>query len=311
MSNYSNSSFVYFRDSEELSAALDHTDVRAAQISKGEFRCGLSKQVICDWTLQHLRFEKGVSTCVGSSPADRLAILLPIAFAPGSRLLGRELTHRSVAVYPPNSEHVDISVPDFQESVLALPPELGQRILDEVITPSEMRSGSYLLEPDPNLLEELRRTVVSIESIASATASDSEVSKCAADLLTRKVSAVLSPLEVSPNRGRPQFPRTSILRKVHEILELHEFQPIYSTGLANELGISPPTLHRTFLELFGVPPARYLFLKRLYLARTRLQSGEYGTVNAVAHSCGFWELGRFASQYRRLFGELPSEALKR
>ncbi len=35
------------------------------------------------------------------------------------------------------------------------------------------------------------------------------------------------------------------------------------------------------------------------------------TVSDAGLHWGFWELGRFAGQYRRLFGELPSETLSR
>ena len=33
--------------------------------------------------------------------------------------------------------------------------------------------------------------------------------------------------------------------------------------------------------------------------------------DSIAADFGFWEFGRFSGQYRRLFGELPSETLRR
>ena len=59
-------------------------------------------------------------------------------------------------------------------------------------------------------------------------------------------------------------------------------------------------------------PAQYLWLRRMNLARRALRLADPGktTVTAIATEFGFWELGRFAVQYRQLFGELPSATLR-
>jgi AraC family ethanolamine operon transcriptional activator len=51
--------------------------------------------------------------------------------------------------------------------------------------------------------------------------------------------------------------------------------------------------------------------KRLATVRHKLiKAGPDTLVNDVANRWGFWHMGRFASDYRRQFGELPSETLK-
>ncbi len=56
----------------------------------------------------------------------------------------------------------------------------------------------------------------------------------------------------------------------------------------------------------------YLKQKRLEAARRTLLTAEPLTtsVTEVATQWGFFHLGRFARDYRQLFGELPSETLK-
>jgi hypothetical protein len=52
-------------------------------------------------------------------------------------------------------------------------------------------------------------------------------------------------------------------------------------------------------------------LRRLHQVREALRNAEPDelTVTSVAAQYGFWQFGRFAGQYRRLFGELPSDTL--
>jgi transcriptional regulator GlxA family with amidase domain len=94
-------------------------------------------------------------------------------------------------------------------------------------------------------------------------------------------------------------------------LEDHGERPIQQDELRSVLGVGERRLRRLFAAVHGVSPARFLKHQRLRLARARLQGGQHDRVTDVGMSCGFNDLGRFASQYRSLFNELPSETLRR
>jgi len=83
--------------------------------------------------------------------------------------------------------------------------------------------------------------------------------------------------------------------------------------LATRLGVSLRSLQLAFEACAEIPPGRYLRMQRLnqvHRALCRLDPVET-SVHAVALDRGFMELGRFAGEYRRIFGELPSETLRR
>lgn len=83
--------------------------------------------------------------------------------------------------------------------------------------------------------------------------------------------------------------------------------------LAGLADVTERTLLSVFREHFGMTPQDYLLAERLYRARRVLQKNaakNATTVASVAARFGFFDFGRFARRYQRLFGELPSETLR-
>jgi AraC-like DNA-binding protein len=72
-------------------------------------------------------------------------------------------------------------------------------------------------------------------------------------------------------------------------------------------------LLRAFHRFFGVGPTQYLKLRRLNNVHCALQAHDcrQTTVTEVLTTWGVSELGRFAGAYKALFGESPSETLRK
>ncbi|MFO1027847.1 MAG: helix-turn-helix domain-containing protein [Acetobacteraceae bacterium] len=106
---------------------------------------------------------------------------------------------------------------------------------------------------------------------------------------------------------------TVIMRRLYELLDASEGLPLYLIDVCARLGVSRRTLHNACVEHLGLSPYRFLWLRRMQLARQALLRSEpaRGAVTKVATDLGFWELGRFSVHYRRLFGESPTATLVR
>ena len=106
---------------------------------------------------------------------------------------------------------------------------------------------------------------------------------------------------------------TRMLRSVEEYLLDHTEKPVRLLEICQHLDTPERTLNRAFQDVFGLSPGLYIRQWRLSRVRLMLTNPEDAglTVTDAALRSGFWELGRFAQQYRGLFGELPSETLKR
>jgi len=83
-------------------------------------------------------------------------------------------------------------------------------------------------------------------------------------------------------------------------------------GLAATCGAPERTLLKQFKRFVGLSPLACLRRIRLNLARSQLQQRGCDTaISEIAISCGFTHFGRFATDYRRAFGETPSTTKQR
>jgi AraC-like DNA-binding protein len=128
------------------------------------------------------------------------------------------------------------------------------------------------------------------------------------------VEAMVFCLAESPSNAvrNVQSHRARVMRRLEEALLANPEEPLYMAELSAQVGASYWTLRDCCLEYVGMSPKRYLWLRRMNLARRALRNAdaERTTVTEIASDYGFWELGRFSVGYRSLFGESPSTALR-
>ncbi len=84
-------------------------------------------------------------------------------------------------------------------------------------------------------------------------------------------------------------------------------------GLCRRIGVSRRNLFYAFDELLGLSPHRYRHALRLNAVRRAIKAEPRGeaAIADLAWRAGFAHPSRFAADYRRLFGERPSETLRR
>ena len=141
----------------------------------------------------------------------------------------------------------------------------------------------------------------------------SPAAACVAAELLKIASSVIGNQQASlPVRGRPPISREAIIACSRELIEQRDGQVVAVEDLAAAASVSERTLRTAFNEYFSVGPARYLQLRQLNQIQRalRIADPEATQVSDVLAQHGIWEFGRFASRYRRLFGEFPSQTLR-
>ena len=115
-----------------------------------------------------------------------------------------------------------------------------------------------------------------------------------------------------PKNTLAQGQHAIVMRRFRRVAEENPEQPLYIPDVCNAIRVSDRTLRLCCQEHLGMSPKRYLLLRRMAFVRRALRTAlpEATTVTDVVTRYGFWQLGRFAVEYRRLFGELPSATLE-
>jgi len=89
-------------------------------------------------------------------------------------------------------------------------------------------------------------------------------------------------------------------------------QPITLQQICETVETSPRSLNYAFRAVYGLSPMKYLKVLRLNQVRWALRKTDPTTnrVIGIANRYGFWHMGQFGADYKKMFGETPSTTLK-
>jgi AraC-like DNA-binding protein len=112
--------------------------------------------------------------------------------------------------------------------------------------------------------------------------------------------------------GRPRRVAPSQVRIVEEYIEAHWNQPVSIEALAVAANASARSVFHAFKEFRGYSPMNFLKRERLRHAREMLTKPTCDeSITNVTFACGFGNMGGFADDYQKAFGEMPLETLNR
>jgi transcriptional regulator GlxA family with amidase domain len=135
-------------------------------------------------------------------------------------------------------------------------------------------------------------------------------SEIEAALLTK----LSSMMDVAVVQSRPHNSASSAEKIISDALTYvvrEEANNIQVEDLTNAAQVEYRTLLRAFERYLQITPKRYLKLRQINLVRRALHAPVASSAIDIMADFGVTEFGRFATDYKRLFDELPSETLRR
>lgn len=299
-----------FSDTRQISALVKTYDweVSYTQVSPGDLQVESWETRIGDCVMYRERFDCHV-VVHGTSTSNGYDVML--LEAGKVRFFGRELSSIEVALFPPGSEVDAVTMSGLETLHVQLPRD---RVLDsaktlgvELIPSSHMR----FCEPGADRLVRVRgalqRAIEILEEGNLATWDEIE-----ADLLLTLVALLDRSLHRNRVGNGPIDTPTSHAYAVRQHIHTVDLNEVDISAVAEKLGVGRHHLNRCFKEHYGVSIQEYIHYRRLQAAHDLLSEPPAElTVTKAAYSSGFHHLGRFSSEYKALFGEAPSQTLRK
>jgi len=308
-----------FSDLDEMAAAILHADVEFVP---------LSTPAHMDSRLMRLELDEGATLQIGEMDVPHLGhavshtgvyqLALPLASTTPLLWNGHAVERGHALLYRPGSELQATAHGPDRWAILTVPLARFQRTMVALWGTELPRfpENCRVARPAGAAGEPLAETVDRVRRVAredAASLAGAEARRGLTEQLLGLTVQALGGMSDRPaERERTLLSHSRIVAKAEEFMRARLALPLYVADLCQATGVSERTLRSAFRNVYGVGPNRFLKLRRLNQVRRVLQrAGSGALVSEVATRHGFWDLGRFAGDYRRLFGESPSQTLRR
>jgi AraC family transcriptional regulator, ethanolamine operon transcriptional activator len=245
-------------------------------------------------------------------PADRWAFVVPLAVPRSARWDGVAVHGGELIVSAPRSESYGFDPAGMSIAVVSISPAAMPEIAGAAI-PFARHGESRVLRPEAVLLSALRDELVALQISASAS-SAARADVTAHEAVQRLSTCLVRCLCPPAQHDTPSVDgRSRVVRQAEEFFRSHVGEPISIAQLSAVARVSERSLRNAFHRVYTTSPKRYLRLWQLHQVHHALRTVEKSdvTVTDIATDHGFFELGRFAGEYKALFGEAPSKTLHR
>jgi AraC-like DNA-binding protein len=253
----------------------------------------------------------------------RNGLLAYVTFGPkaAGTVQGFEVRPGMMVVAEPEIEAAFVADPGYESVAFLVPPDdvrshvMARQRADQFRWPR----GVEVLRADPLAARALFRSGKRLAVAASRNPALFDEDRSERDaaqtvLLETLLRAMRTTDALDPvGKDRTRQAYSQIVTIAENYLLANRGERVQLSELCRAADVSERTLECAFKEITGLSPVAYLNRLRLHRVRAALLAAEPSStqVSAEALKWGFWHFGEFSRAYKRCFGELPSDTLRR
>ncbi|MDY7021998.1 MAG: helix-turn-helix domain-containing protein [Cyanobacteriota bacterium] len=302
-------------DIEDFEEKLSFLDIKSTQLTKGKFHVSLSVlesqniTVLQSHTAPKLYIKGGKSTdlirfCFLTNSNDQ--VISHGDLIDYNYIVGFDATRDTNLVLPEKTKFGQIYIP--QKTLYTYIENMQREDLND-----NFFKRNYI-RPCSNYMYELRRYFQQILDLINTESQLSEEIETLNFIEQDLIPLLIDTLRPSekPYKSIRRFKRIEMVKKTEEYMYDHVDCPITLKDLCDAVGYSYRTLMYGFQDLFGMGVMSYLKIHRLNgVYRALKHADPDDMVMRIASHWGFWSMGHFSRDYKQMFGESPSETLRR
>jgi AraC-like DNA-binding protein len=297
------------KDVDALAAAMAAgLDAEYVQLETKPFAARWTVITLHDTVLQFSTADVALARRI-RIPVGTCAFLVPLAVPESARWNARPISGNELIVCAPGSESYACDPGGTEFAIISVPERSAPAVLARTFV--NAGNGDCTLLPRARDAQTLQR---SLRAVLQSSASGARIDVEAVLVAVRGAleACVRHGVRFEPRR-QTSAGRSRIVRRAEEFFRTHVGEPVSMAQLCSNAMVSERCLREAFYDMYATSPMRYLRLWQLHQVRRALRSPDGGraTVTDIATLHGFYELGRFAGEYKALFGEVPSQTLSR
>lgn len=254
----------------------------------------------------------------GQTPARARTFVIPMNPELQWDWLGQKVAGNDLLVFPESGDLHSLSPAGFDVVTYSVPEARIGRLCDELHIPplANLLNGRQVLRMDPKSMAGLRsigRQLTDALRGSQQGIPGGDFRDQVNDDFARAILRMISKFRhVSPEIPLARE-RSRCLKTAMELIEASGREGLTVKRICDQTNVSERSLQYAFKDYFGMGPKAYLQAWRLNRVRAALARprGPSPTVADAANTFGFWHMGQFAADYRRLFGELPMHTIRR
>lgn len=296
-------------DLEQQAGNLTNWSQEYDQLSAGEFLGRVNKvhcrnvHVFDEYTNRQLRQQCQIWP-------DAIWFGIPFDSASDVRINGHKMHGNSILMHASDHAFELMTPEDFYIYGLVFDGSTLDRL--SLIQGVELRDTQRLMQAvTPLKNERIQRLKLFLRTIIDEQANGLQADLRDDFLMTYLLESVEMDTQINASL-RSYSHRKAVVDRVKEYIKEHHELPVTINELCSIAYVSRRTLQYSFESILGLSPLKFLRLTRLNQVRRDLKTaGSDITVTEVAEKWGFFHAGQFGHDYKRLFGETPSETLKK